>query len=164
MKYIIKFLLISAVVLSCFAAALVAYSQVPPLPAPATNRLALRRITLAWDPSPDTNVTGYRLYYGPTSGTYTNSVTTVSNQVTVVLTNTRSAFFAATATNAAGMESDYSNEVQWTVATNAPRTNVVVAIQRSGSAAGPWQTITQFTNDITSPANNGAMFWRLQIR
>ena len=31
-------------------------------------------VALAWEPSPSANVTGYRVYYGSTSGNYTNSV------------------------------------------------------------------------------------------
>ena len=31
-------------------------------------------VTLAWDPSPSSDVAGYNLYYGPTSRTYTNMI------------------------------------------------------------------------------------------
>src|ERR1700722_14891299 len=33
-------------------------------------------VVLSWIPSSDTNVTGYEIYYGTTSGVYTNSIVT----------------------------------------------------------------------------------------
>src|SRR5437763_1058179 len=36
--------------------------------------LAVTTVSLAWTPSPDANVTGYKIYYGAASRDYTNSV------------------------------------------------------------------------------------------
>ena len=90
----------------------------PPVTYPATNK-----VTLAWDPSPDGSVVGYKLYLGPTSGGYTNSVTVgnVTNAVISNLVATATYFFAATAYDGSGLESAFSNEVQYTVPT--PPTN-----------------------------------------
>ena len=30
-------------------------------------------LTLAWDPNPEPNIAGYRLYYGPSNGPYTGT-------------------------------------------------------------------------------------------
>src|SRR6478752_5370330 len=56
-------------------------------------------VSLAWDPSTDQTVVGYKLYYGPTTRAYTNSIDvgdstsgTVSNLVAGA-----TYFFAATA-------------------------------------------------------------------
>jgi fibronectin type 3 domain-containing protein len=69
-------------------------------------------VTLAWDASPDPSVTGYRVYYGGASGTYTNSLQ-VGNVTTTTVSNLllgATYYFAATAYDSAGTESDFSNE------------------------------------------------------
>lgn len=73
-------------------------------------------VTLAWDASPDASVTGYRIYYGPASGAYTNSAT-VGNVTNVTLTSLKAGalyYFAATAYNGTGLESAFSNETSYT--------------------------------------------------
>jgi hypothetical protein len=77
-------------------------------------------ITLAWDPSPDPAVVGYNLYFGPASRTYTNMIqvgganlATISNLVSGV-----PYYFAATSYDAAGLESDYSDEASYGAITN----------------------------------------------
>jgi len=73
-------------------------------------------VMLAWDPSPDSQVVGYRVYYGVASLSYTNSATVgaVTNAtVTGLIVGTRY-YFAATAYNAAGDESVFSNEITFT--------------------------------------------------
>lgn len=71
-------------------------------------------VTLAWDPSAGTNmIAGYKVYYGTQSGTYTNIVT-VGMATTVTVSNLISGmtyYFAATAFDVTGLESDYSSEV-----------------------------------------------------
>lgn len=71
-------------------------------------------VTLAWDASPGTNViVNYKVYYGVASRTYTNAVSAGTN-LTVAVTNlARGAtyWFAATAIDNSGLESDYSTEV-----------------------------------------------------
>jgi len=79
---------------------------------------AQSRVTLAWDPSPGTNVIGnYRVYYGVASGVYTNSQS-AGTAMTLTITNLiRGAtyWFAATATSTNGLESDYSSQVSATI-------------------------------------------------
>jgi hypothetical protein len=68
-------------------------------------------ITLAWDRSPDTNVTGYGIYYGGISGIYTGSYS-LGNVDWATLGGLKSGtnyFFAATARASSG-ESAFSNE------------------------------------------------------
>lgn len=76
--------------------------------------------TLAWQPSTDPTVVGYKLYYGRASRTYTHVVnvgpattTTVSN----LLAGT-TYYFAAKAYNASGAESPFSNEASGVFQTN----------------------------------------------
>ncbi|MEK6598397.1 MAG: Ig-like domain-containing protein, partial [Gemmatimonadota bacterium] len=74
-------------------------------------------MTLTWNPSADSNVTGYRIYYGVASRTYTNIVD-VGGATSVTISNLVEGvtyYFAATAYNVLGMESDYSGEISYTV-------------------------------------------------
>ncbi len=67
---------------------------------------------LAWNPSADTSVVGYKIYYGVASHGYSNSVDVgnVTNTTITGLSENVTYFFAATTYNASGVESDFSNE------------------------------------------------------
>jgi hypothetical protein len=69
-------------------------------------------VRLAWDPS-DPDVTGYRLHYGSASGNY-STVIDVGNATSWAVPDLvvgRTYFFAVTAYNALGTESDFSSEI-----------------------------------------------------
>lgn len=78
-------------------------------------------VTLAWDASPSPSVVGYRIHFGTNSGNYTFATNTslVLTQA-VVLPHPGRWFFAATAVDAGGAESDFSNEVEWEAKPVAP--------------------------------------------
>jgi hypothetical protein len=78
-----------------------------------TTNLPVSNVTLAWEPSVSAFATGYKIYRGGKSQTYTNvvNVGNVTNATVGGLTSTN--FFAATAYDAAGNESVFSNEVQF---------------------------------------------------
>lgn len=116
-------------------------------------------VTLAWGPSPSPGVTGYNLYYGGASHTYTNVIDCGTNTTCTVsnLIGGATYYFAATAYNAVGLESDYSAELSYTMPVinvrPAPPTDLVLKastiegrgmpfsnlrIERSDSPAGPW--------------------------
>jgi hypothetical protein len=74
-------------------------------------------VTLEWDPNAETDLAGYRIHYGTASGNYT-ARKDVGNLVTCTVTDLTPGvtyYFAATAYNASGLESGYSNEVIYTV-------------------------------------------------
>jgi hypothetical protein len=75
-------------------------------------------ITLAWDPSPDADVEGYLVHQGETQGSYDHSMTAPAGEsptfVVAGLELGTEYFFAATAYNSAGLQSDYSNVVAFT--------------------------------------------------
>ena len=73
-----------------------------------------QHVTLAWDASPSPGVVNYRIYFGTNAGDYlfvTNAGLVLTQAV--VLPHTGRWFFAATALDADGLESGFSNEVQW---------------------------------------------------
>ena len=69
-------------------------------------------VTLAWDPSPDPSVVGYRVYYVNSSGSYAQSID-AGNSTTVTVWNLTAGqyFFVVTAYNGAGFESTPSTVV-----------------------------------------------------
>lgn len=81
------------------------------------NAGAAGSVSLAWDPSPDTNVVGYALYYGLRDEGYTirldvqNELTATVSNLTLGLTYT----FVVTAYTGEGVESLPSNEVAFLV-------------------------------------------------
>ena len=69
-------------------------------------------VPLSWTASTDTNVVGYRIFYGGASQNYTNSlwVGNVTNTVINGLNNNTSYYFAAKGYDMAGDSSPFSNE------------------------------------------------------
>ena len=111
-------------------------------------------VSLAWDPSPDTNVVGYAVYYGTNSGNYAVRVA-VGNQTNTVVqgvTNTLTYYFVATAYTAEGLESLPSNEVSFAPGTGTPSTTPVVSI--TSPSAGPVFTTTNVTANLSGVASD----------
>lgn len=70
-------------------------------------------VTLVWDPNPETDIAGYRLYYGLDSGVYGQSFE-VGNLTTATVANLTGGsryYFAVTAYNWDQVESEPSDEV-----------------------------------------------------
>ncbi len=85
--------------------------------------------TLEWDASTDNvGVTGYKIYYGVLTGDYTSNID-VGDVLIYTITNLQvgqTYFFVATAYDAAGNESGYSDEVnQITVDITSPSTIIL---------------------------------------
>jgi hypothetical protein len=84
-------------------------------------------VTVAWDPSPDGTVTGYKLYYGVGVRSYTNQLD-VGSALQATDTNMtvgQTYHFAATAYNALGTESVFSDELTYTVSAQKPKTPII---------------------------------------
>ena len=74
--------------------------------------MSAQNVTLAWDASPSASIAGYRVYYGTNSRAYgfvTNAGLVQTQRVT--LPHSGRWFFAATAYDTIGLESDFSDEV-----------------------------------------------------
>jgi hypothetical protein len=78
--------------------------------------------TLGWQPNSEEHLTGYKIHYGLTSGNYTTVVDVGTppvqdNTVQAIISELEgnTTYYAdATAYDAEGMESPYSEEVTWT--------------------------------------------------
>jgi hypothetical protein len=82
-------------------------------------------VSLAWDPSTSANISGYKVYVGNVSRTY-NAPITLANQTTYTVTGLSAGtwYFAVTAYDIDGNESDFSNEVSTTINTSGPTCNI----------------------------------------
>ncbi len=96
---------------------------------------AAAEVHLAWDPSPDPDVTNYRIYWGYQSRTYEGyfDVGNVTNTVIGSLAEGTRYFFAATATTGDGRESDFSNEVEYTTPVPPPAAPTLQLAATSGT-------------------------------
>ena len=103
-------------------------------------------VTLAWDPNAEP-VDGYRLYYGTTSGVYTDSMDAGdTTQATLTGLNLDTTYYIVVRAYNIDGESGNSNEVSWQQ--SSPDTTAPTV-----SAAGPAQT-TEATISLTGTASD----------
>jgi hypothetical protein len=127
--------------------------------------LGQNSVTLAWDRDVGTNIAGYKLYYGVACRTYTNTIN-VGNQTNATVSNLAAGtvyYFAVTAYDTSGVESDYSNEAGCTnpavpaptIALSSPANSAnftapaTIACAASVTANGHTITQVQFYNGTT---------------
>jgi hypothetical protein len=127
-------------------------------------------VTLAWDASSSPGITHYRLHYGTNAGQYTFT-TNVGLVLTkrIALPHSGRWFFAATAVDANGLESQFSNAVQWEAKPRSPQlqgeswVRLTPVIERSTNLVS-WN---KFEGEATwLPATNAMEFFatrRLEI-
>lgn len=78
-------------------------------------------VRLGWGASPDSDVAGYKVYYGLASRTYTTSINTgKTTSYTLSGLATGTYYFAVTAYDLSGNESAFSNEVSKSVSSSTP--------------------------------------------
>ena len=123
--------------------------------------LASQSVTLAWNPSADANVAGYRIYYGLASGDY-SSVVTVANTDSVSIADLEvgtTYYFAAAAFDAAGNEGDLSDETSFTAPVAvAPRMSALTAsLPAVATLSAPVRAAGQFTFTVTGPAGQSCV-------
>ena len=70
-------------------------------------------ITLKWDRNPEPDIAGYNVYYGIISGEYVRMKTVTDTTAIIGVRGSRTYYFAVTAYNTNGAESDFSEEVHW---------------------------------------------------
>lgn len=81
----------------------------------AANAADPTGVKLAWNPSPDPSVTGYRIHYGVSPAQYTNSIAVgnVTSATVSGLVNGVTYYFTTTAYNSSDIESLFSNEISY---------------------------------------------------
>ena len=146
---------------------------------PYTN--STYQLILEWEPSVDATVTGYRVYCS-TNSFYDGSSNQVvqptnalvarvdaGSNVTATLTGLRfgvTHYSVVTAYNAAGLESDYSNQVDYTLTKPKPpvlRVKVWVALESARQVEGPWRQEVVFPEYVASTEGEEAVFFRAKL-
>ncbi len=124
----------------------------------ASNAMAAQA-TLAWDPNTESDLAGYRVHYGTASGSYTvhTDVHNVTTYTVTGLTAGQTYYFAATAYDASGNESGYSNPVSYAVpaANGAPTTP---ATPTAGAASALVNTAIAFSTSATDPNGDSLQY------
>lgn len=120
-------------------------------------------VILEWDANSETNLAGYIVYVGKFPRKYTQTFTNWGGtNTTITITNLYGTnFFAVTAFDTDGLESEYSDEV-WTVIKPRPPTGVrfapTLTVQSAPSVLGPWENVTQIAG-----APSGVKFFRMAM-
>jgi len=109
--------------------------------------------TLNWTASTDTNVVGYKVYYGVETRVYTNSIDEgdVTNATVCGLITGTTYYFAVTAYDSFGLESDYSNEIVYTV----PATNGTATVTLTSPASGAFYSAPATVPFAATVTTNG---------
>ena len=105
------------------------------------------QVTLAWNPNTEPNLAGYTIYYGTSSGNYSSSIS-LGNVTTSTINNLSGGvayFFVLTARNTVGLESGYSNEVNYTPAVS----QFTLTVSKTGTGSG---TVTNSPSGTTFTA------------
>jgi hypothetical protein len=159
----------TGILLSCFAAAL---AVLPPAPALALSTNAVS-LTLGWNASSSPGIVGYNVYYSSASRDYTNEASPGDGLTWTVpgLIIGDTYYFAVTAEDALGLESDYSDELVYTAVLLLPPatnilsffvlsgTNPVTLLQTSANRLDSWQTLTNLTK---VSGWNRQLYWSLR--
>jgi hypothetical protein len=88
--------------------------------------LAAADVSLEWDPNGESDLAGYKVYFGTASGVYGAPITVAGTSPNPTYTVTgllpgNTYYFAVTAYNTSGLESGYSNEVYTTIGSEGNR-------------------------------------------
>ncbi|MBI3805610.1 MAG: fibronectin type III domain-containing protein [Nitrospirae bacterium] len=106
---------------------------------------------LSWNPNTEADLAGYKIYYGPSPGSYGAPID-VGNQTSYTITGlgTQTYYFAVTAYNTAGGESDFSNEVLKSFADTTPPvlSGITAANITSSSAVLSWTSNETATTQV----------------
>jgi hypothetical protein len=118
-------------------------------------------VTLAWDPNPEANLAGYKVYYGSASGNYSFMVD-VGNWTSLTISGLEAGktyYFAATAYGPAGEESGMSDELRYD--TPKPNSNFLSPTKASGDTAD--YTIPESAGPNGSISSSGNVVFRRRI-
>jgi hypothetical protein len=163
MKTILPFLMVLFL-------AITAIGQLAPTNPPAP------RVLVAWDPNPEPDIGGYKIYHGTNSRLY-NVVVDVGNVTNAVLSNfVRGVtyYFAATAYNTSSLESDFSEEVFLAIpappaspgglnVTNELTVIISARLQEAEDPAGPWMSSAIDPNFYVDAVGDRPRFFKMDL-
>ena len=136
-----------------------------PMPMKRTNAV-LARVMVAWEPSPDSNVASYCLYWGTNGSRAYNATTNVpSTNVVVRLPVGMTNWIAATARDAWGLESNFSDELAYVPVVRRV-TNVVISLEvrlLTGTNLNAREVQQVFTVFFTNPPAL-QRWWRTELK
>lgn len=118
-------------------------------------------VTLAWDPNPEANLKGYKVYYGSASGSYSLMVD-AGNRTSLTISGLEEGkiyYFTATAYGAAGEESCMSDEIQY----DAPRPDSHFLSPAKASEDPASYTIQASARPTDSISSSGNIVFRRRI-
>ena len=108
-----------------------------------------RDVTVAWNPNPESNIVGYTLRYGLSSGVYPYSVEVGIDPIVTLPTLPGGTYYCiVTAHNSAGLESLPSNELSFEVPPNDPPVAGMFDGVEHNSAVLVALSATEFVNGI----------------
>jgi hypothetical protein len=142
--------MVSKTSLGCFLKLLLTALLLPPL-------VLAGDVKLAWDPSPASSLAGYRVYYGTLSGAY-NAPLDVGNATTCTVSGLPASafYFAVTAYDIDGQESDFSNEISLSISpSTADITTGLVAAYGFDEGTGSISADLSGSGDIASISSAG---------
>ena len=119
-------------------------------------------VTLAWDASPEPGVTGYIVYYGTSSGTYTQQLD-AGNTTSASVPDPNPAsgstwYFVVTAYTSDGVESDPSNEIASELTPPAADTWGLVGLSGTAAPGAGGALFTSFPAAVRSDRDGDAAF------
>lgn len=113
-------------------------------------------VTLAWDPNPEPDIAGYKVYLGNSPQNY-SSVVDAGNNTSQILSNLipgTTYHFAATAYNTSGLESAFSSELSHTVVLDPNTAPLISAIADANMPANTSLTISFTVDDAETSADS----------
>jgi hypothetical protein len=117
--------------------------------------------TLAWNANTESDLAGYRIHHGTTSGSYSVhiDVHNVTTYTVTGLTEGQTYYLVATAYNTSGNESGYSNQVSHTVPSSQGRLSLTPAADLTsfGNPGGPFSPAS-ITYTLANPGTS-AINW-----
>jgi len=125
----------------------------------ATDALAAD-VTLAWDPNTESDLAGYKIHHGTAIGSYSVhiDVNKATTYTVTGLTAGQTYYFAATAYDASGNESGYSNSVSYAVPGAAVNGAPTTPATPSGAASALVNTAVTFSTSATDPNGDSLQY------
>jgi len=118
--------------------------------------------TISWDPNPEPDIEGYKVFYGINSGNYTDCVTVNSTQTSCEITGLQGGntyYFAVKAVDASGQESEFSSEVSMYIAAPIVPPNADIQVNANHGIA-PFEVILDAGLSSDSDGNIVLYSWQ----